>query len=83
MTPAKRQFGERYPAFLLEAVDWAMEMDPARRPRDAGELLRTLEQFANELPRSQSLESQSSTMASLDSDANPDEEVDSEPTRRI
>jgi serine/threonine protein kinase len=40
LTSAKRQFRDRYPPYLLEAIDWAMEMDPERRPRNAGELLR-------------------------------------------
>lgn len=50
LEPAKRRFRDRYPLFLLEAVDWSMEMDPERRPRDAGVLLRALRQFEGELP---------------------------------
>ena len=49
---AKREFRGRYPLYLLEAVDWAMEMDPGKRPKDAGELLRALKQFTDELPGS-------------------------------
>jgi serine/threonine protein kinase len=49
LIPAKQQFRDRYPFFLLEAVDWAMDMDPARRPQDAGELLRALKQRTGEL----------------------------------
>lgn len=52
LEPAKQLFRDRYPAFLLEAVDWAMEMDPARRPRNAGELLHSLRLFEGELPQS-------------------------------
>lgn len=52
LVPAKRQFRDRYPLFLLEAVDWSMEMDPARRPQDASVLLAALKQFAGELPSS-------------------------------
>ena len=52
LVPAKRQFRDRYPLFLLEAVDWAMEMDAKRRPQDAEELLHALEQFEDELPKS-------------------------------
>jgi hypothetical protein len=54
---AKREFRGRYPLFLLEAVDWAMEMDPSKRPRDAGELLRALKKFTDELPGSRFSES--------------------------
>lgn len=49
---AKREFHHRYPLFLLETVDWAMEMDPVKRPQDAGELLRALQQYTDELPLS-------------------------------
>jgi serine/threonine protein kinase len=52
LVPAKRQFKGRYPFFLLEAVDWAMAMDPAERPQDAGVLLNALSQFAHDLPLS-------------------------------
>jgi hypothetical protein len=57
MEPAKVAFRDRYPLFLLEAVDWAMEMDPERRPHDAGELLRALRRFAGEVPASRFTES--------------------------
>jgi serine/threonine protein kinase len=52
LVPAKRQFRGRYPFFLLEAVDWAMAMDPGERPQDAGVLLRALRQFTGDLPSS-------------------------------
>jgi len=39
LVPAQEQFRGRYPAYLLEAVDWATQMEPDRRPQDAGELL--------------------------------------------
>ncbi len=52
LRPAKQEFRDRYPQFLLEAVDWAMQMDPGRRPQAAGELLEALQQSADELPRS-------------------------------
>lgn len=55
LAPAKREFRDRYPLYLLEAVDWAMEMEPANRPQDAGELLRGLKQFTDELPGSRFL----------------------------
>jgi serine/threonine protein kinase len=67
LVPAKQQFRDRYPLFLLEAVDWSMEMDPARRPQDAGALLRALRQFASELPPSRFSESvQIETTSELD-----------------
>jgi serine/threonine protein kinase len=67
LTPAKRLFRAQYPLFLLEAVDWAMEMDPGNRPQDAGELLRNLRQFSDELPRSRFSENlQSEPLTDLD-----------------
>jgi serine/threonine protein kinase len=42
VVPAAEQFQDRYPSFLLEAVDWAMHLDAKRRPQDAGELLEML-----------------------------------------
>ncbi|MBK1724389.1 serine/threonine protein kinase [Thiocystis violacea] len=40
--PATEALKDRYPAFLLEAVDWALSMDAAKRPQDAAELLNVL-----------------------------------------
>jgi serine/threonine protein kinase len=57
LQPAKTAFRDRYPLFLLEAVDWAMAMDPERRPRDAGDLLHALRHFAPEVPASRFTES--------------------------
>ena len=42
LVPATRALAGRYTDWLLEIVDWSMQMDPAKRPRDAGELLRAL-----------------------------------------
>ncbi|SDX42677.1 Serine/threonine protein kinase [Allochromatium warmingii] len=42
LIPAVDALKDRYPEFLLNAVDWSMAMDPARRPQDAEELLVTL-----------------------------------------
>lgn len=42
MKPAAETFQDKYPRYLLEAIDWAMEMDPLLRPRNAGELLQML-----------------------------------------
>lgn len=52
LVPAQVELKNRYPNFLLEAVDWSMAMDPSKRPQDAGELLRTLNRYAAELPHS-------------------------------
>jgi serine/threonine protein kinase len=52
LVPARTQFQDRYPAFLLEAVDWAMALEPVNRPQDAGELLASLRRDAEELPGS-------------------------------
>ena len=35
-------YRRRYPSYLLEAVDWAMEVDPLLRPQNAGALLAVL-----------------------------------------
>jgi serine/threonine protein kinase len=58
LEPAKQRFRDRYPQFLLEAVDWAMAMDPGKRPQDAGVLLRTLRKYVGELSSSRLSESQ-------------------------
>ncbi len=52
MKSCKELFRDRYPSFLLEAVDWAMEMEPEARPQNAGELLQALKKFAEDLPSS-------------------------------
>ncbi|CAK0753671.1 Serine/threonine protein kinase [Gammaproteobacteria bacterium] len=39
MRPATEQFRRGYPAHLLAAIDWALQMDPRDRPQNAGELL--------------------------------------------
>jgi serine/threonine protein kinase len=64
LVPAKRCFRDRYPLFLLDAVDWAMEMDPGRRPQDAGALLHALQKFRGELPGSRVSESLNGATAS-------------------
>lgn len=82
-TPAKRQFSDRYPLFLLQAIDWAMEMDPARRPQNAGELLKALQRFEVEWPNSHTLESQPSDLALDSGHPAPDQAPGSESTRSI
>ncbi len=42
MKPAAAVYARRYPTFLLEAIDWAMEIDPLLRPQNAGGLLAVL-----------------------------------------
>lgn len=46
LTPMKQLYRNRYPLFLLEAIDWSMTMDPAERPQDARQLLAALQRFA-------------------------------------
>jgi serine/threonine protein kinase len=42
LVPASEAFGDRYPMFLLQVIDWSMELDPQQRPQHAGELLTAL-----------------------------------------
>jgi len=42
MRPATMTFKKRYPAYLLEIIDWAMETDPLLRPQNAGDMLQAL-----------------------------------------
>jgi serine/threonine protein kinase len=42
LKPAVGLYRRRYPSYLLEAVDWAMEVDPLLRPQNAGALLAVL-----------------------------------------
>ncbi|MBK1716212.1 serine/threonine protein kinase [Thiocystis violacea] len=42
VVPAVEALKDRYPDFLLEAVDWSLSMDVAKRPQDAAELLARL-----------------------------------------
>ena len=42
LQPAARLFAKRYPAHLLEAVDWAMRIEASERPQSADELRRAL-----------------------------------------
>lgn len=83
LMPAKQQFRDRYPLFMLEAVDWAMDMDPVRRPQDAGELLRALQQYTGELPRARFSESLHAENAPDRSDTTPDQRPDTDPMPRI
>lgn len=42
LVPAMEAFGRRYPSFLLEAIDMAMEIDPQKRPQSASILAEIL-----------------------------------------
>ena len=50
LVPATSGLKDRYPMFLLEAVDWAMAMEPDQRPQGAGELLAALRGCVGGLP---------------------------------
>jgi len=43
MRPAAVAFRKRYPSALLEAIDWAMEVDPLCRPQSVDDLLAAFE----------------------------------------
>ncbi|HYN76744.1 MAG TPA: serine/threonine-protein kinase [Lamprocystis sp. (in: g-proteobacteria)] len=53
LTPATLELKNRYPEFLLRAVDWSMSMDPTKRPQDAAELLTVLTRHVGSLPNTQ------------------------------
>jgi serine/threonine protein kinase len=40
--PAVKAFKRKYPPYLLEAVDWAMELQPRNRPQSTAELIEVL-----------------------------------------
>ena len=42
LKPASRLYRRSYPAYLLEAIDWAMELEVEERPQNAGDLLAAL-----------------------------------------
>lgn len=42
MVPAVKAFKRKYPEYLLKAIDWAMEMDPQKRPQTVEELQQAL-----------------------------------------
>ena len=44
MKPVCSLFRKQYPAYLLEIIDWAMEVDPLLRPQNAGIMLDALNQ---------------------------------------
>ena len=42
MRPLSEVWKRKYPLYLLEVIDWAMEVDPLLRPQNAGEMLEAL-----------------------------------------
>ena len=58
MRPSTTAFKKRYNQGLLEAVDWAMEVDPLLRPQTVDAMLETLPQAT---PASDSDEEQDKT----------------------
>lgn len=52
VVPAIIALKDRYPAYLLKAVDWSMAMDSAERPQDAAQLLIALSSHLEEMPQS-------------------------------
>lgn len=42
MKPITKLFARQYPHYLLEVIDWAMEVDPLLRPQNAGEMLEAI-----------------------------------------
>lgn len=51
LVPANIAFQDRYPMFMLQAIDWAMELDPLQRPQNAGELLYALKKKIGRPPQ--------------------------------
>ncbi|MET0066610.1 MAG: serine/threonine-protein kinase [Candidatus Thiodiazotropha sp.] len=49
LKPAARMYRRRYPAYLLEAIDWAMEIDYQKRPQNAAEMLQALSDSESEI----------------------------------
>lgn len=50
MRPAANAFKKRYSNGLLEAIDWAMEIDPMIRPQNVEQLLNAIQQNAEVTP---------------------------------
>lgn len=44
MKPIASLYRKQYPAYLLDVIDWAMEVDPLLRPQNAGIMLEALTQ---------------------------------------
>lgn len=52
MRPAKSAFRKQYPSALLEAIDWATEVDPLLRPQNVEQLQEALNQESSATPES-------------------------------
>ena len=50
LRPVQEAYKKRYSAPLLEAIDWAMEIDPLLRPQSVDELMLRFEIEVPELP---------------------------------
>ncbi len=50
LRPAAQQFRRQYPTELLQALDWAMEVDPLLRPQTVDELVGVLPRLEEEPP---------------------------------
>ncbi|MDH3355255.1 MAG: serine/threonine protein kinase [Chromatiales bacterium] len=46
MKPAAKEFRRKYSQVLLQAIDWAMEVDPTQRPQSVDQLLEAMDQEA-------------------------------------
>lgn len=42
LVPAVKAYKRKYPEFLLEAIDWAMQIEPSRRPQSAQDFKQAL-----------------------------------------
>ena len=51
VVPAREQFGDQYPHWLLELIDRSMDLVPEHRPQDAGEMLRVMQQHSDQSVR--------------------------------
>lgn len=50
MRPAREQFRKSYSPGLLEAIDWAMEVEPTHRPQSVDQLIEALSSKRNDEP---------------------------------
>lgn len=59
LRPARQAHKKRYSAPLLEAIDWAMEIDPLLRPQNVDELM---QRFEIEVPQLQAAETKDTVL---------------------
>ncbi|MBB1075480.1 serine/threonine protein kinase [Rhodoferax sp. 4810] len=67
MVPLATLLRDRYPQVLLEAIDWTMDLQPERRPQDAGEFLAMLHSQESALPKAALREFMPTRSAGLES----------------